>query len=119
MTAAALHPIAITMPLPAGVHPGAVVGYRGRKTAEHYTTFYVEAVDEQTNLLTLTDRDYPSVTTLHNVHPSVVRPTGHTVDLCDGCGHEAGWSGRGTSYGYCEAHPCPCRNHHDMRTDET
>lgn len=110
---AALHPIRVGMPLPAGVHVGALVEYRGRHTAEHYTLFYVAAVDEDTNLLTLTDRDYPSVTTLHNVHPNVIRPTGATVVLYDGCGHEAGTRG-GHNYGYCDA-LCGCRLHHHIR----
>lgn len=114
---AVLHPIRIGTPLPAGVHLGALVRYRGRRAAEHYTTFYVEAVDATTHLLTITDRDYPGVTTLYNVHPSVVQPTGQTVDLCDQCGHEGGNPGVHDSYGYCQAHPCQCRNHHQTRTN--
>ncbi len=113
---AVLHPIRIVRPLPAGVHVGAVVGYRGRRTSEHYSVFYVAEVDEAAGLLTLTDRDYPTVTTLRNVHPSVVRPTGQTIHLC-GCGHETGWSGRGTNYGWCEAQPCNCQLHDHIRTD--
>jgi len=107
---AALRPIPITMPLPAAVHPGAVVGYRGRIRHEHGTIVYIQAADDR-NRLTLVDRDYPSVTVLHHVHPGHVVPTGVTVVLCDQCQHETGWSGRGHTYGYCEA-LCGCRNHH-------
>ncbi len=108
----ALHPIQVTPPLPAGIHIGALVTYRGRKTSEHHSTFIVTCVDG--GLLTLLDRAYPGVTTLNNVHPRVVTPVGVTVALC-GCGHETGWSGRGTNYGYCEAYPCPCDRHGTVR----
>ncbi len=109
-----LRPIRIVMPLPAGVHVGALVGYRGRIQSEHWSTFYVSEADDR-NRLTLIDRDYPGVTTLRNVHPGHVVPTGETIAMCDGCGHEAGNPGVHESYGYCEARPCDCRNHHEPR----
>ncbi len=114
MTAAALHPIAITMPLPAGVHLGALVGYRGRIRSEHWSTFYVADVDDR-NRLTLVDRDYPNVTMLRQVAPGHVVPTGDRVDLCE-CGHEAGNPGQGWNLGHCELRDCGCLLHDTSRT---
>lgn len=114
MPTARLHPIEVTPPLPAGVQPGALVRYRGRVPGEQHSTFYIAAIDG--GLLTLIDRDYPSVNTLPRVHPRVVTPTGVVVALC-GCGHEAGWSGRSTNHGWCEVRPCDCQQHTDLRED--
>ncbi len=102
---AVLHPVRIVRPLPPGVHVGAGVGYRGRRTAEHYSTFYVVEVDEATNLLTLTDRDYPSVTTLHNVHPSTVRPTGQTISTCAAAGMRRAGPGAATATAGAKPNP--------------
>lgn len=92
---------------------GAVVRYHGSITSEHWSTFYIAAVDDR-GRLTLIDRDYPNVTTLRQVRPNSVTPTGETVDMCD-CGHEAG-APRGNWSGHCELRGCDCWNHTEERT---
>lgn len=115
---ARLHPIVIGTRTDDGLplQPGALVSYHGRRPGERYTTFYVASVDEDG--YEIVDRNYPTVTTLYPVSRQHITPTGVSIVLCL-CGHEAGWSGRTTNYGYCEVQPCDCRLHTTMRDDPT
>src|ERR1041384_6757131 len=111
---ASLRPIRIAMPLPPGVHVGALVGYRGRIQSEHWSTFYVSEIDDR-NRLTLIDRDYPNVTTLRQVAPVHVVATGKAVEMCNG-GREAGNPGNGWNLHFCELRDCGCDQHERVRT---
>lgn len=111
-----LHPIIIGTRSDAGLPlaPGALVTYHGRRLGERYTTFYVADVDED-GRYEITDRDYPTVTTMW-VYRQHISPTGATITLC-GCGHEASWSGRSTNHGWCEVQPCDCQRHNTIRDE--
>lgn len=86
---------------------GSVVRYHGSITSEHWSTFYISAIDGAR--YELTDRDYPTVTVLRHVRRQSFTPTGELVDLC-ACGHDAH---NATRYGTCGAHPCECPLTHD------
>ncbi len=109
----ALHPILIGTAVDDSrpLHPGDLVTYHGRIRSRRGDVHYVSDVFEGLHLIV--DRDYPSVDPLE-VRRANIRPTGETVVLCD-CGHEAGWSGHGQTYGYCEARPCECDQHQEIR----
>lgn len=92
---------------------GAMVTYHGSITTEHWAPFYIAAVAAD-GRLTLIDRDYPNVTTLRQVRPNSVTPTGETIQMC-ACGHEAG-AARHNWSGHCELRSCTCWNHTEERT---
>lgn len=90
------------------VQVGTVVRYHGSIASEHWSTFYVSAV-EPSGRFELTDRDYPAVSVLRHVRRASFTPTGEHIDVCV-CGHDAH---NATQYGTCGAHPCECPLAHD------
>jgi hypothetical protein len=91
-----------------GIRIGDIVKYHGSITSEHWSRFYVSAV-EANGRYQLTDRDYPAVTVLRDVRRASFTPTGGHIDLC-ACGHDAH---NATRVGTCGAHPCECPLTHD------
>ncbi len=93
-------------------HPavlGAVVRYHGRITSEHWSTFYIAAIDNAR--YTLIDREYPNVTVLRQVARTSITPTGEVVPMCGDCHHEARPSQRGWNLDQCEVCGCLGRSH--------
>lgn len=91
-----------------GIRIGDIVTYHGSITSEHWSTFYISAV-EPSGRYELTDRDYPAVSVLRHVRRASFTPTGEHIDVCV-CGHDAH---NATHYGTCGAHPCECPLAHD------
>lgn len=109
----ALHPILVGTAKDDGrpLHPGDLVSYHGRNRWRHGDVQYVSAIHGD-GLHLICDRDYPGVDPLE-VDRRSLRPTGETVTLC-GCRHETGRRD-GHRSRYCQAMPCECDQHNQIR----